>query len=98
MNEILEKINSIIEAYESGQYKDLYEGHRVLSCQMYHLTVYQVEFNREWNKAYYNCESKVNAAKEREADKLVPELYLCRKILEAAKSVSISMGYELKMN
>ena len=34
MDEILAEIYEIVEAYKSGQYKDLYEGHRKLSCNM----------------------------------------------------------------
>ena len=98
INEILEKITTIIEAYESGQYKDLYEGHRQLTCNMYFLGQEQVKAHQKWNRQYYLSKEKINAAKEREADKLVPELYMCRKIMEAAKGVSIAMGYELKMN
>jgi hypothetical protein len=98
MNEILEKITSIIQAYESGQYKDLYEGHRKLTCNMFFLAKEQVEAHQRHNAAYYNSVEKTNAGKEREADKLVPELYMCRKVLETAKGVAIAMGHELKMN
>jgi hypothetical protein len=98
MDEILKKITDIIVWYEAGEYKDLYKGHRVLVCNMYFLGQEQVKFHQEWNAAYYLCSEKSNAAKEREADKVVPELYLCRKTLEVAKGVSIAMGHELKMN
>ena len=98
MDEILEKISSIIEAYETGRYKDLYEGHRLLTCNMYFLAKEQVEAHQRHNAAYYNSQEKTNAGKEREADKVVPELYLCRKILEAAKGVSIAMVKELGMD
>jgi len=98
MDEILAEIYEIVEAYQSGQYKDLYEGHRKLSCNMLFLAREQVEANQRHNAAYYNSKDKTNAGKEREADKLVPELYLCRKIMDAAKGVSIAMSLELKMN
>jgi hypothetical protein len=98
MQEVLNKITSIIETYEGGAYRNLHEMHRVLTCNMYHLSKIQVEAHQEHNKQYYNSKEKTNAGKEREADKLVPELYLCRKILEAAKGVSIAMSLELKMN
>lgn len=98
LENILEKITAIIETYDSGCYKDLSVMHRELTCNMYYLTKEQVEANQRWNAAYYNHQSTVNAVKERHADKEVPELYLCRKILEAAKGVSIAMGYEMKLN
>jgi len=98
MTEILTKIDSIIETYESGAFKDLHVMHRELTCNMYYLSKEQVHYNVKWNQEYYNHNSTVNAVKERHANKEVPELYLCRKIMETAKGVSIAMGYEIKMN
>lgn len=98
LSKILESISDIIQTYESGSYRDLYQMHRELTCNMYYLTKEQVEANQRWNAAYYNCESTVNAVKERYADKTVPELYMIRKIMDAAKGVSIAMTFELKMN
>ena len=98
MTEILEKISSIIETYESGAFKDLHVMHRELTCNMYYLSQEQVKAHQQWNKTYYNSQEKTNAGKEREADKLNPSLYLCRKIMETAKGVSIAMGYEIKLN
>jgi len=98
MDKILEKISEIIETYESGKFKDLHVMHRELTCNMYYLSKEQVRYNVLWNQEYYNHNSTVNAVKERHANKEVPELYLCRKIMEAAKGVSIAMGYEIKLN
>ena len=98
MNEILQKITDIIETYESGQFKDLHIMHRELTCNMYYLSKEQVQYNVKWNQEYYNHSSTVNAVKERHANKVVPELYMCRKIMESAKGVSIAMGYEIKLN
>ena len=98
---ILNTITDIIEEYESGAWVNaerLKELHRVLTSNMYYLTKLQIEFNQEWNRRYYLSKENSNAAKEKYADKEVPELYMCRKILEAAKGVSIAMGYELKMD
>ena len=98
MDKVLEKITDLIATYEGGAYKDLHIMHRELVCCMYHLSRVQIEAHQKWNATYYNSKEKTNAAKEREADKLVPELYMCRKILETAKGVSIAMTYELKLN
>lgn len=98
LTNILDKISAIVDTYESGSFRDLHIMHRQLTCNMYYLSKEQVEANVRWNKAYYEFDSKVNAAKERHADKEVPELYMCRKIMETAKGVSIAMGYEIKMN
>ena len=98
MDKILETITEIIQTYESGSFKDLHLMHRKLTCNIFYLSNEQVKAHQEWNKAYYLSKEKTNAGKERECDKLVPELYLCRKILETAKGVSIAMGYEIKLN
>lgn len=98
MDEILNKISDIIRSYQNKEYKDLFEMQRELSCSMFFLKEMQVEFNVEWNNQYHNHESKVNAIKQRHADKVVPELYACRKIYEGANNVFMSIGRELKLN
>lgn len=98
MDKILSKITDIVETYESGSFKDLHVMHRELTCNIFYLSNEQVKARSEWLNAYYNSKETSNAAKERDADKRVPQLYLCRKILETAKGVSISIGYELKLN
>lgn len=96
--EILETISSIVETYDGGAYRGLSEMHRTLTCNMHYLSREQVNYHTKWNQEYYNSTEPSNAAKERMADRKVPELYMCRKIMETAKGVSIAMGYELKMN
>ena len=98
MEDILKKISDIIDTYQRGVYKDLFEMQRELTCQMFYLTQKQVEYNLEWNQEYHNHKSTVNAVKQRHADKVVPELYACRKIITAATNVSIAMSLEIKMN
>ena len=98
MDKILNKITTIIREYENGSYVDLHKAHRELTCNMYYLSQEQVKAHQNWNKQYYLSKENTNAAKERECDKLVPELYMCRKIMETAKGVSIAMSLEVKMN
>jgi len=98
MDKILETITSIVQTYEGGEFKDLHVMHRILTCNIFYLSNEQVKARSEWLSAYYNSKETSNAAKERDADKTVPQLYMCRKILETAKGVSISIGYELKLN
>ncbi len=93
--EVLLNIDTIIENYESGVFRPLNDYSRELSCNMYFLIKHQIEFKSLWNAAYHRHEG-TNAAKERYADDTVPQLYMCRKIWEAAKNVSISIGYEIK--
>lgn len=97
MLEVLETITKIVEAYNSGQYntpESLRKMQRKLTSNIYFLTTHQVEYRGKWLEEYHK-HSGTNAAAERQADRKFPELYLCRKIIESAKGVSISMGYEL---
>lgn len=94
----LQKITDIIDTYESGCFKDLHVMQRELSCAMYKVTLLQIQANRDWNEVYHNSNHKTSAAKTKEADKEVEELYLYRKVLEAAKNVQISISQELKLN
>lgn len=99
LEELLDEITAIVDTYHGGEYRGLNEMHRNLACAMYYLTKYQVEYNQKWNEVYHNYsegEKTSSAAKERHADKEVPELYAIRKILEAAKNISISISFELK--
>ena len=98
ITEILEKISSIIEKYESGVYEDLFKMQRILSCNMFFLKEMQVKYNVEWNKEYHNHESKINAVKQRHADMVVPELYACRKLYDGANNVFMAIGREIKLN
>ncbi len=99
LKEVLENIDAIVDTYEGGHFRALNEMHRELSSNMYWLVKHQIEYNQRWNAVYHNykdpeANKTSSAAKERQADKEVPELYQCRKIWEAAKNVSIAIGYE----
>lgn len=99
LTESLETISSIVQEYESGAFKTaeaLSAMHRELTANMFYLSKFQVDFKSDWQKAYWNAEGS-NVNRERIADTEVPELYMCRKILEAAKGVSISMTTELQI-
>ena len=98
MEDRLKKVADIIETYESGVYKDLFKMNRELTCNIHFLTDYQVQYNVKWNEEYHNHKSNVNAAKQRYADSVVPELYMLRHILKTATNVSISIAQEIKRN
>ena len=98
MQSRLKKVTDIIHAYEMGEYKDIFEMQRVLVCNIHFLTDEQIKAKAEWNKQYHNHESKVNAVKERNADRVVHELYMLRHILKSATNVSISIAQEIKRN
>ena len=97
---ILDTISDIVEQYESGAYLaegNLAELHRRMTANLYYLTKFQVDYREQWQAAYHNSPEKSSIGKERVADKLVPELYMCRKLYEAGKGVAIAMGYDLKI-
>jgi hypothetical protein len=99
MNEILEKITLIIETYESGKFinrDDLVVMNRQLSCNIYYLTKYNVDSFYKYNSIKHNEKTSVAKA-EIKANELVPELRMTRKILEAARGVSIAMNNELSI-
>jgi len=99
MNEILETITKIVDAYNSGQFNTpevLRKMQRNLSCNIYYLTKHQVDYRDKWLTEYHKFQGS-NAAAEKYADQEYPELYLCRKIIESAKGISISMSHELNI-
>lgn len=98
MTETLNKIERVVIAYESGEYisqENLIKMQRRLNTSMYHLTGFNVSAFQKWNSIVYNSD-KSNAAAKVEADEMVPELRMTRKILETSKGVSIAINSELK--
>ena len=98
LEKVLDRISEIVLVYNSGEYKDLFELRKNLTANMFYLSHHQVGAKKEWMFKYYNCKDGSNAAREKWADMQVPELYQCRKIYDAAKGVSISIGDELNLN
>lgn len=99
MTEILNKISSIIEEYNSGAYltkERLLVMSRELSTNIYFLTKHNIEAFNDWNAIIYKDEGSVNKATVK-ADFEVPELRQTRKLLEACKGVSIAINNELKI-
>lgn len=96
---VLETIRQIIERYQSGEYIDegtLKDLHRQLSTNLYYLNEFRIDFKNQWDKEYLSSQEKTHAGKEREADRRVPELYMCRKLCMAGQDVLISMSLNLK--
>lgn len=97
---VLESIDGIIESYESGEW--IVEGkladlHKSLAINVYFLTKFQVEASKKFNGLVYLSEATSVARARAEAEQEVPELYKCRKIIEALKNISISMTHELNI-
>ncbi len=99
MNDILSDIANIIRRYEIGEFisKDkLIDATRKLSCNIFYLTEHNITAFREYNTIKYNENTSVSKA-EIKAHEEVPELRMTRKILEAARGVSIAMNNELSI-
>ena len=99
MDEILDKITKIVQAYNSGEFitkEKLILMQRSLSSNIYFLTKYNIEAFEQWNSIVYNFKGS-NAAGQTEAHENTPELRMTRKILEASKSVSISINNEISI-
>jgi len=99
LSEILDKISLIVDSYESGKFislENLIIMNRQLSCNFFYLTKHNIEAFNEHNDIVYK-ETTSNAKAVVKANKEVPELRMTRKILDAARAVSISLNNELSI-
>lgn len=97
MEQVLETITEIIEEYESGAWVTidrLRVLQRKLTANIYYLTQFNIEYQNKWNAEVYNHKGS-NAAGRAQADLMVPEARQTSKIIDAARTVSISMSNEL---
>ena len=99
MDNILLKITELVTEYESGKWisaDNLRVMQRSLSTNIYYLTQHNIDAFNEWNGIVYH-ETTSNAKAVTKADFKVPELRMSRKILEAARGVSIAMNSEISI-
>lgn len=82
LDEVLTQIRKAREDYDTMTLQDnlkLSEILRTLSSNLFYLTEYRITAHERW-LTVYNQSSGTNAAKEREADNQVKELYMIRHI------------------
>jgi septation ring formation regulator EzrA len=99
MEKILSNITDIIETYESGVWtslEDLRKMLRELTSNIYHLTKFNIEFHERHNAVQYKHKGSVSAGLIL-ANEQIPELRMCRKIIESANNVSRSITMELSI-
>ena len=99
MDKILLNITDIIETYESGAWsslEDLRKMLRELTSNIYHLTKYNIEFHERHNAVQYKHKGSVSGGLIL-ANEQIPELRMCRKIMDAANNVGRSMTMELSI-
>lgn len=87
---ILTNIDKLIEDYHNLQLKLVgtqSEILRGLTTNLYFLEKHRIEAYENWQSVYFQSKGTSGAAKEREADFKVPELYKIRRIMEGGYRV-----------
>lgn len=90
LNEILTNIDNAVSRYENcklGLVQDQAEIARDLSVNLHWLTDHRKQAHEAWLSVYLNSKASSSAAKEREADIKVGELYAIRHITTSANKV-----------
>jgi len=90
LQKILDNINKNIDDYHSLQLKlvkDQSEILRSLTTNLFFLERYRIEAYEKWQSTYFQSKGTSGAAKEREADFKVPEIYQIRRIMTGAYKV-----------
>ena len=101
LEETLEQINKAVDDYHTLKLSLVSEQSEILrnlSTGLYHLELFRVEAHEKWQSVYFNSEGKTNAAKEKEADFKVPELYKIRRIMTGAKIVTDAVRSTISSN
>ena len=94
LTEILEAINNSVDRYENCKLsftQDQSEILRDLTTNLFWLAEHRVKFNEDWMSVYFASKATSSAAKEREADFKVPELYKIRHFMTSGNKVLDSM-------
>lgn len=100
LTEILASIDSCIEKYETKKLsltQDQAEILAEMSCALFELTKHKVEAHKKWMSVWFNSKGKSEAAREREADHQVPELYMIRQFLASGNKCLDSMRSTLSV-
>lgn len=87
---ILNDINRLIENYHNLKLTlvhDQSEILRGLTTNLYFLEKHRIDAYESWQSVYFQSKGTSGAAKEREADFKVPELYKLRRIMEGGYKV-----------
>jgi hypothetical protein len=87
---ILDSINTLIDKYHNMQLnlvKDQSEILRGLTTNLYFLERHRIDAYQTWQSVYFQSKGSSGAAKEREADFKVPEIYQIRRIMTGAYKV-----------
>lgn len=98
---ILEKINWTVDKYETCKLSltaDQTEMLRTLSTQLHWLVEHRTKANTDWLSVYFSSKAGSSAAKEREADFKVPEMYQIRHVMRTVEKVIDSIRSTISAN
>lgn len=100
LNEILSDISKCIDDLEVKKIGFIQERTEILerlSFNYYWLTEHRDKAHKDWMSIYFQA-SGSNAAKEKEADNEVPELYTIRHFMSSTKLVIDSLRTSISAN
>ena len=101
MEQILKQISDCIERLDTLQLGFTHERSEMLdklSINYFRLTEHRDKAHKDWMSYYFNSKANSSAAKEREADMKVPELYTLRHLQAATKLVIDSLRTSISAN
>ena len=101
LTKILSNIDECIERLETlqlGLTHERTEQLDKLSSNYYWLTSHRDKAHKDWMSYYFNSKANSSAAKEREADMKVPELYTIRHFMASTKLVIDSLRTSISAN
>ena len=99
--EILAEISRYIEMYQEMKLKlvsDQSNILRSLTTNLAHLETYRADYYDEWLDVYFRNKDLSNAAREKIADKEVPQLHRIRKVMRGGYKVTDSIRSTISVN
>lgn len=99
MEEILKKIDKMVDCYESGEWQSQEKLSRLLrglTTANYRLSKFNIEYHNQHNRILFLHIGSVASGKIK-ADEEVPELRLLRKIMDATDNVIWSIRSEISI-
>lgn len=101
LEQIFTEVNEAVEAYETCKLSltsDQSNILRVLSSNFHFLAEHRIVFHEQWLSVYFNSRAGSVAAKEREADMTVRELYKIRHFMNSISKVMDSVRSTISAN
>ncbi len=101
LTEVLIQIDDAIERYQTLDLKmvsDQSEILQQLTTSLYDLAKHRVDYHEKFNSVYLNSQAKTNAAKEKEAELRVPELYKIKHLDRKAEKVADTIRTTIATN